>query len=131
MKRIITIFTCLIAVAWAEPDWHTFTSADGSKEFAGKLVSFRKQGELVTVKRKDTNRSMSFKLSILSEEDQKLIREQASALNAAGAVRLSFDKNLERLDDDKVVKTEATRDEYIRKYGSLFGSDGGDDQAKN
>jgi len=32
---------------------------------------------------------------------------------------------------DKVVKTEATRDEYMRKYGSLFGGDEGDKQAKN
>ena len=104
MKRFLTIFTCLIAVAWAEPDWHTFTSADGGKKFAGKLVSFRQQGELVTVKRKDTNRDMSFKISILSEEDQKYILEQAPALTAAGAIRVSFDKNLVRLDDDKARK---------------------------
>lgn len=104
MKRILTIFTCLIAVAWAEPEWHTFTSADGSKKFSGKLVGFRQKGEVVTVKRKDNMREMSFKIGVLSEEDQKFIRDQAPALIAASAVRVSFDKHQEKLDDDKARK---------------------------
>ena len=102
MKLILVMLMCLIAAASAEQDWRTFTSREGGKTFVGQLVSYKEEGELVTVRRKDNFRSMSFKLSVLSEADREFVMEQAPALIAAKAVRLTFDKSQEKLDDAKV-----------------------------
>jgi len=101
MKLILVMLMCLIAAASAEQGWHTFTSREGGKTFVGQLLSFREEGELVTVKRKDNLRSLSFKLSMLSEADREFVMEQAPALIAVNAVRLTFDKSQEKLDGGK------------------------------
>ena len=92
---------CLTVVVSAGPEWRMFTSREGGKTFEGKLVSYKEKGDSVTVKRKGSSRPMSFKLSVLSDADREYVMEQAPALIAAGAVRLSFDKKQEKLDDDK------------------------------
>lgn len=95
------MLVCLSGMAAAQQEWHTFTSREGGKTFVGELVSYREEGDLLTVRRKDTLRTMSFKLSVLSDADREFVLAQAPALIAASAVRLSFDKSQEKLDDDK------------------------------
>jgi hypothetical protein len=101
MKKLLAILMCLGAVASAQQEWHTFTSREGGKTFEGKVVAYREDGDLVTVKRKGDLRILNFKLDVLSDADREFVMEQAPGLIAAGAVRLSFDKSQEKLDDDK------------------------------
>ncbi len=57
----------------------TWTSADGSKTFEGDLVSC--DDNSVTVRR--GIKQMTFKLALLSEEDQKWAKEEGAKIAAA------------------------------------------------
>jgi len=80
MKK--TILSILLPALLAGPGLaRVWTSADGSKTFEGDFISC--DGETVTVKR--GIREMTFKIELLSEEDQKWAKEEVTRLEAAKA----------------------------------------------
>lgn len=86
-------------------DKRTFKSADKSKTFEGVLTDYDAKKGTVTV-RKSGGRSSTFKLSLLSSDDQEYVKENANAVAAAKAIGLDFD-----LYKDKALrnKTETER----------------------
>ena len=102
----------------------TWTSADGSKTFEGEFVS--SSGDSFTVKQGFNKRT--FKLAILSEEDQKWAKAEglkvaAIAENKKAAAEFAesdFGKafgKLQKLDGKKLVKHEL---EAAPKYFLLY-----------
>ena len=92
MKRTIIILLGCAALMLPASGFEkrTFKSADNSKSFEGALTGFDAAKGLVTV-RMTGGRDVSFKLSILSTEDQEYIKENANVLAAANAIRLDFE----------------------------------------
>lgn len=73
---LITIASlALLGSGWAR----TWTSADGSKTFEGDFVSI--DDTSVTVKR--GFKTLTFKLALLSEDDQKWAKEEGAKMAAA------------------------------------------------
>ena len=78
MKRtILTTIASLMLTGLGQA--RTWTSADGSKTFEGDLVSC--DDNSVTVRR--GIKQMTFKLALLSEEDQKWAKEEGAKIAAA------------------------------------------------
>lgn len=123
---IITIagLACLALFA-GSASAHTWKSADGSKSFDAEFVKL--EGELLTVKR-STGKTMTFKLSILSEEDQTFAKEEAermakAAEEAAAAAELANAKlpkalkgKLVRLEGKSLKKFELSESSPPRYY---------------
>lgn len=114
MKKMIlsALFPALLAGSGQARIW---TSADGSKTFEGDFISC--DGKTVTVKR--GIREMTFKIELLSEEDQKWAKEEVTRLEAAEAnkeiaaefAESDFGKSLRKLsklEDGKFVDHEVT-----------------------
>ncbi len=102
----------------------TWTSADGSKTFEGEFIS--SSGDSFTVKQGFNERT--FKLTILSEEDQKWAKAEglkaaAAAENKKAAAEFAASdfgkafKKLHKLGDKKFVKHEL---EEAPKYFLLY-----------
>ena len=105
MKRtIITLLGCAALLLPATGfDKRTFQNADKSKSFEGVVTEYDAAKGLVTV-RMNGGRKASFKLTILSTEDQEYIKENANALAAANAVRIDFEIYK---DSDDAVKVKS------------------------
>ncbi|MDA7498056.1 hypothetical protein OAP08_00725 [Akkermansiaceae bacterium] len=76
-KTILTTIASLMLTGIGQA--RTWTSADGSKTFEGDLVSC--DDNSVTVRR--GIKQMTFKLALLSEEDQKWAKEEGAKITAA------------------------------------------------
>jgi hypothetical protein len=102
----------------------TWTSADGSKTFEGDFVSAN--DTTVTVKR--GIKQMTFKLSLLSEEDQKWAKAENKRIAAAAANQIAAEefskskfgkafRKLQKFDETKFAKHEL---EEAPKYFLLY-----------
>ena len=94
MKRITSyIIIALLGLgsAFAE-DLHKFTNSDGSKTFRGLLMDFDAKSETVKV-RHQRGKVITFKLAILSEEDQDFVKKKAPMMAAAKGLRIETDMN--------------------------------------
>lgn len=83
----------------------TFHSADKSKSFVGEATAYSSATDTVTVQR-EGGKELTFKLSLLCEEDQAYIRENSVVLTAAGNVRVEM-KEYEG--DRQTNRTDTTR----------------------
>ena len=92
MKRtIIALLGCAALILPAAGfEKRTFKNADKSKSVEGVLTGFNAAKRIVTV-RMNGGREASFKLSLLSSEDQEYVKENANALAAANAIRVDFE----------------------------------------
>lgn len=129
MKTLIGV-TCFSAFLALSAQARTWTSADGSKTFEADFKSL--DGDTVTVVKGYSQRS--FKLSILSEADQKWAKEEAARLAkldiekaetkaaetkaANGSFAKSIANKLEKLDGKrfKKYKFDKTPEYYILYY---------------
>jgi hypothetical protein len=94
MKRItsyIIIAVLGLGSAFAE-ELREFKSSDGSKTFRGLLMDFDAKSETVKV-RHQRGKIITFKLAILSEEDQDFVKKKAPMLAAAKGLRVETDMN--------------------------------------
>lgn len=121
MKRIlISLFTCaVLATPAVALEKRTFTSADGSKSFEGRLMDYDAKTGLVVVRK--GMRNLKFKLGVLSEEDAKYIKENANAVAAANAIRLDFDlwkgkAVTKRTDSERTTTTPAGYEIEVRNW---------------
>ena len=121
MKR--TLFTLLSCAVLGLPamalEKRTFTSADGSKTFEGRLTDYDAKKGLVTVRK--GMRNLTFKLSLLSEEDVAYVNENANALAAANSIRLDFDlykdkATTNRTDTERTTTTPAGYEIAVRNW---------------
>lgn len=102
----------------------TWTSADGSKTFEGDFISAN--DTTVTVKR--GIKQMTFKLSLLSEEDQKWAKAENQRIATAAANQIAAEefskskfgkafRKLQKFDDTKFAKHQL---EEAPKYFLLY-----------
>lgn len=84
------LLVALIAssVGWAQAELHKFTSRDGERHFQAELVHYQPDRQLVEVRR-DGGKLMKFRLDVLSEEDQKYVKERAPLLKIAKDLKVS------------------------------------------
>ena len=97
----------------------TFTSADGSKTFEGRLTDYDAKKGQVTVRK--GMRNMTFRLSLLSEKDIEYVKENANAVAAANAIRLDFDlwkgkAETKRNETERTTTTPAGYDIEVRNW---------------
>ena len=121
MKRtLITLVTCAIFATPAMAlEKRTFTSADGSKSFEGRLMDYDAKKGMVVVRK--GMRNMKFDLKLLSEKDRTYVEENANALAAANAIRLDFDLWKEkpqtvRTDSERTTTTPAGYEIEVRNW---------------
>ncbi len=121
----ITILTTIASLMLAGLGLaRTWTSADGSKTFEGDFVSCNDTS--VTVKR--GIKQMTFKLTLLSEEDQKWAKAEGKKVAAAAANKIAAEefadsdlgksfRKLQKFDGKKFTKHEL---EEAPKYFLLY-----------
>lgn len=104
MKIFLSLLflTALPALSLEE---RTFHSADKSKSFVGEATAYSAKTDTVTVQR-EGGKELTFKLSLLCEDDQAYIRENSVILAAAGNVRVEM-KEFEG--DRQTNKTDTSR----------------------
>jgi hypothetical protein len=90
IRWLITVAMAVASVAHGQV--RTFASADGTKKFDATLLAYREKDQLVTVRMKGRTNTVNFNISILSEDDQAYVKDQAQALRAANALKLSFER---------------------------------------
>ena len=122
MKRtlIILLGCAALALPASALEKRTFKSADKSKSFEGVLTDYDSKGGTVTVRRTG-GRSSTFKLTLLSTEDQTYVTENANALIAAKAINLDFDLYKEdavkvKSETEKTTTTPAGYEIAVRNY---------------
>ena len=121
MKRtILALFTIAALAAPALAlEKRTFTSADGSKTFEGRLMDFDAKSSTVVVRK--GMRNMKFNLALLSEKDREYVKENGNALAAANAIRLDFDlwkgkPDTNKTDSERTTTTPAGYDIEVRNW---------------
>ena len=126
--RIPTLLALLCAVSLSAATARTWTSANGDKTFEGEFVSLAKG--LLTV-RKTNGRETTFKVTLLSEEDQKFAAEQAAKLArkakekkaaeaaANAAVPKELSGNLVKLKGKRLSKI-AAEDQKMPQYYFVY-----------
>lgn len=123
MKKTILMTIASLALAGSGLA-RTWTSADGAKTFEGDFISC--DGTSVTVKR--GIKEMTFKLTLLSEEDQKWAKAEGEKVAAAAEnkkaaeefAKSKFGKafsKLQKFEDGKFAKHEL---ETAPKYFLLY-----------
>ena len=121
-KTILTAITSLMLAGLGQS--RTWTSADGSKTFEGDFVSC--DGTTVTVKR--GIKQMTFKLTLLSEEDQKWAKAEDEKIASAEANKIAAEefsrskfgktlRKLQKFENSKFTKHEL---EEVPKYFLLY-----------
>jgi hypothetical protein len=96
MKHASAILFLVFGVtADGSQEWRTFTSADGGRSFKGQLVAFDKGTETVTVMNAKRQR-LSFKIDVISDEDQDYVKENADKLPPDAKLKISFDELFDR-----------------------------------
>ena len=125
MKRTISLVLgcAVLALPATAFEKRTFKSADGSKTFEAVLTGYDAKSDLVKVRK--GARTMSFKLSALSAEDQEYIQENANALAAASAIKVQLDPYKERGETKKTgsVSTTVTKTGYDIEIRNWTGND--------
>lgn len=89
-------------------EWSTFTSADGDKQFAGRLVTVNPRANTVTVQMRENNRQVTFRLAQLSEEDQARVLREGLVLAAMSSLRASFRTHMQQTSKSKARNTTTT-----------------------
>jgi hypothetical protein len=87
-------FLSACGLASGAADWHTFTSADGEKNFTARVISVNSGANTVTMEMKDRAKQITFSLSLLSEEDREKALADALARAAASSLRANFRTNM-------------------------------------
>jgi cell wall-associated NlpC family hydrolase len=125
MKRSIPLLSLLLSITTPTfgEETRKFTSADGAKTFEGVLTDYDEARGTVEVKRAGLG-PMKFALTMLSEEDQAYIKQQAAALAAAKAQAESrpatgkepaVDFDFEHR--DSLPQTDVPKDQWDTKWG--------------
>ena len=90
-KALLTLISCAaLGLPALALEKRTFTSADGSKKFEALLTGYDPAKGTITV-RKSGTKTLTFKLSLLSEEDIAYVKKNGNALVAAKSIRVDFD----------------------------------------
>jgi len=94
MKRLslFLLATVLASGVGLAEELHKFTSADGSKSFLGTLMDVNTSTQTVKV-RHQKGKIMSFKMTLLSAQDQEYAKERAPILAAGQGLRVDTDMN--------------------------------------
>jgi hypothetical protein len=96
MRTALSIILLLaLGAAADELPWRQFKSADGKQTFTGQLQGYKKSDESVTVRLKTTQKTTTFPLSRLSEDDRAYVKSEAANLAPNAAVELRFTKSME------------------------------------
>lgn len=109
MKRLLILLLAGSSLAFGNTEWRKFHNSDGTKSFTGRLVGYDSDKDIVTVQRKTTLSPIRFKLSLLSDENQKFVKTRALELEAAGGLRLMFYENVKKVDSKKSGDTRTTK----------------------
>ncbi|MCU0795961.1 MAG: hypothetical protein MUF31_08515 [Akkermansiaceae bacterium] len=88
LKAVASFLLCLILSIPARADLRRFQSADGTRDFTGELVGYDPKTEMVSVKMQ--GRVASFKLSLLSEDDQEYVKEQGEVLALVNQIEITL-----------------------------------------
>lgn len=122
MKRTLMILLgcAVLALPAAALEKRVFTSADGSQTFEGVLKDYDASAGTVKISKKGSG-VLSFKLSLLSEEDVAYVKEQGPALVAGKALRVDFDlwkdkPVTNRSDTERTVTTPVGYDIELRNW---------------
>lgn len=90
MKKKLFLLLALSAVLPASAlEQREFHNADKSKSFTGEAIAYNAKTETVTVLREGGG-ELTFKLSLLSEDDQAYIQKHSVKLATAGSVRIEM-----------------------------------------
>ena len=108
---LYTLAACWFLSSALHAEMHRFKSADGSKDFIGELTGYDPKTKAVSVKIK--RRIQTFKIDLLSEEDQKYVIENGERL----AVANDIDISLESYTDKYVKKKEKRIEDRIYPSG--------------
>lgn len=91
MKILLSLCAwCLLAMPGFTSELRTFSSADKSKTFEGVLIAYNSKNDIVQVRRKGARKTSSFKLEMLSAEDQKYVKSQEAVLKVASAIAIDM-----------------------------------------
>lgn len=110
MKLRYLISIGLLAVLPASAlEQRTFQNADKSKSFEGKAVGYNSKTDTVTVRRTGGS-EINFKVSLLSDDDQTYIRENAVALatSSSTVVQVEEFKGERQSTNTEVVRSAVT-----------------------
>lgn len=108
MKRMFVLLLAGATLAFGDTEWREFHNSDKTKSFSGRLVGYDSDKGIVTVQRKSNFKPIRFKLSLLSDENQKFVKERALELEAASGLRLMFYENVKKVDSKKSGDTRTT-----------------------
>ena len=120
-KTFITLLGCaIIGLPASALEKRTFTSSDGSKSFEAELTGYDEKKGTVTV-RKSGTKTLTFKLSVLSEEDIAYVKKNGNALAASKSIRVDFDlwkdkPKTSRSDTERTITTPAGYTFEIRNW---------------
>ncbi len=111
MKKITTLFLFGLAMnAYANQEWRTFNSMDGSRTFKGQLTAYDETSTTVTVLKSDLKR-VSFKIDVISEECQKYVLENADKLAPDLNLKVRFEESRDRKGTERSSDTRTTNHE--------------------
>lgn len=107
-------------MAHASQEWRTFSSLDGTRTFKGQLTAFDTSSSTVTVLKSDRKR-ISFKLDVISEEDQEYVLENSSKLAPDLSLKIRFEELRDRQGTTRSSETRTTNHEsgytiYLNSY---------------
>ncbi len=121
MKKSLTLlFLGLGMTAHASQEWRTFSSVDGTRTFKGQLTAFDTSSSTVTVLKSDQKR-ITFKIDVISEEDQEYVLDNASKLAPDLNLRIRFEelrdrKGTTRGDESRTTNHEGGYTIYLNSF---------------
>jgi hypothetical protein len=113
-KRWLSMIALLsLALPCAALEQHEFHSNDNSQSFHGQLTDYDAAKKVVTVKLKNGKES-KFKLSLLSEDDQKYVIHNQVTLSAVKGLQVSFKEVKGKITRTKegLIRTTVTPTSY-------------------
>ena len=91
LQALLTSLFLLGPLATAAPEWHTFNNAAGSSNFKAAMIGCDSRAATITVRMRGSRQHTTFKIALLSEEDQAYARAKGKELAAVSGFRFRFD----------------------------------------
>lgn len=90
MNKFLLLAILLAAPCFSLADWHTLTSADGSKKIEAEILSYDAKSGTVTLKLR-SSRKITSPASAFSEDDQARIQEVGLATTMGRSLWVEFE----------------------------------------
>lgn len=108
LQALLTSLFLLGPLATAAPEWHTFNNADGSRNFKAAMIGCDSRAATITVRMRGSRQHTTFKIALLSEEDQAYARAKGKELAAVSGFRFRFDKQMTKTGAQQAGDTKVT-----------------------